>query len=108
MCVDGHGVGALDAPQALTAPGGQGEEPAVRGVDVEPGAGVGGDVGHAVERVDAAGVRAARGGDDEDGVRPADASASIAPASACVSHRPSASAATVRIASGGMPTSRAA
>ena len=66
VCVDGHGVGALDAPQALTAPGGQGEEPAVRGVDVEPGAGIGCDVGQAVERVDAAGVRTARGGDDEE------------------------------------------
>ncbi len=63
MVVHRHRVGALDAVQERAAAGDQ-QAAAVRGVHVHPGAVPGAQVGDLGQRVDAAEVGGARGGDD--------------------------------------------
>ena len=65
--VDDQGVGATETGEDLTALGAEREQAAVGRVDVQPELLGRRDVGDRLERVDGAGVRGPRGGDDEKG-----------------------------------------
>ncbi len=66
MPVEGDRVGPVDAVEQWGEPVGEERAAAVGGVDVEPGAVPGGEVGDVVQRVDGSGVGGAGGGDDGD------------------------------------------
>ena len=56
MGIHGHGVGTLDSREPFAAALREGEEAAVGGIHVEPGASTLGDVSQTIELIDASGV----------------------------------------------------